>query len=506
MIFQKGILLALASTVAAKAADEKGLNSRGTRRLFEQECTILKAEKEFQGEDGTFYSTGEKCYCELTETADSGAGIRGQGKGKSKRIIAEMKNLDKAVCSNAVSAQTLLASTGGFEFDAVTNTAKVPFGATISEINKNKDKGKSQVYGRRRLASTGMKQTLIVRAEFETSTGTNEANLSNYILGIGNDPVNLASQYSACSYEQLTFEPVPNNSNYNGLTPTDGVITVVDPDQSVNGIADSVIRNRMRDLIGGSQGVADHVLLCIPPGTNGGWIAYAYVNHWLSVYNNNWCNYVSGLMHEIGHNLGLAHSGEAQAYDDQSGMMGYSYSNNNAPEMCFNAAKTFQLGWFPTYHFERTHNNSFNDQISLVGFVEKTFRPNLSPDDFKMIIKLTGSNNDYYVHFNRKVGFNSGTAEGGDQVLVATRSAGVGYDASTLLSKLNANGAYTISGFGSQGDLTINVQSINTSTGEASVNILYGDTSPTPAPTPAPIPPTPAPVDPTPAPVNPTAA
>jgi hypothetical protein len=61
------------------------------------------------------------------------------------------------------------------------------------------------------------------------------------------------------------------------------------------------------------------------------------VNSWLSVYNNQWCNYVSGQMHgkynviffhdsnirniEIGHNLNLAHSGETSTYDDQSGMV-----------------------------------------------------------------------------------------------------------------------------------------------------------------------------------------
>lgn len=42
----------------------------------------------------------------------------------------------------------------------------------------------------------------------------------------------------------------------------------------------------------------------------------------LSVYNNKWCTYLSGQVHEVGHNLGLAHSGEGTvAYGDQTGMM-----------------------------------------------------------------------------------------------------------------------------------------------------------------------------------------
>jgi len=56
------------------------------------------------------------------------------------------------------------------------------------------------------------------------------------------------------------------------------------------------------------------------------------------------------------HNLGLAHSNEnGNTYNDQSGMMGYSYSQDNGPLMCFNAAKSWQLGWLQdrrvTYEF-----------------------------------------------------------------------------------------------------------------------------------------------------------
>jgi len=39
-------------------------------------------------------------------------------------------------------------------------------------------------------------------------------------------------------------------------------------------------------------------------------------------------------MHEIGHNLNFAHSGEGtEVYGDQSGMMGYSYSDDEGPVM-----------------------------------------------------------------------------------------------------------------------------------------------------------------------------
>jgi hypothetical protein len=66
--------------------------------------------------------------------------------------------------------------------------------------------------------------------------------------------------------------------------------------------------------------LADHVMYCLPPGTMNG-IAYAYVGHWISVYNDGWCGLLSGQMHEIGHNLNLGHANEKGDYNDQTGMV-----------------------------------------------------------------------------------------------------------------------------------------------------------------------------------------
>jgi hypothetical protein len=81
----------------------------------------------------------------------------------------------------------------------------------------------------------------------------------------------------------------------------------------------------------------DSWMYCLPPGTMSG-IAYAFINSWMSVYSNEWCNYPSGQMHELGHNFGYAHSNEGTTnYGDQSGMMGYSYSQDEGP-----VSKSFQ--------------------------------------------------------------------------------------------------------------------------------------------------------------------
>lgn len=58
-------------------------------------------------------------------------------------------------------------------------------------------------------------------------------------------------------------------------------------------------------------------MYCLPPNSMSG-IAYAYMNSWMSVYANDWCNYLSTQLHEVGHNLNLGHAGEGAAeYGDQ---------------------------------------------------------------------------------------------------------------------------------------------------------------------------------------------
>jgi len=74
---------------------------------------------------------------------------------------------------------------------------------------------------------------------------------------------------------------------------------------------DSVMRNDVTNAlktqfgVGSPTALANHVMYCLPAGTiaNGG-LAYAYINSWNSVFNNQWCTYVSAQMHEIGRYLG----------------------------------------------------------------------------------------------------------------------------------------------------------------------------------------------------------
>ena len=184
-------------------------------------------------------------------------------------------------------------------------------------------------------------------------------------------------------------------------------------------------------------------------------------------------------MHEIGHNLGLAHANEAGPYNDQSGMMGYSYSQDNGPLMCFNSAKSWQLGWYSSRH--ATYNFFTGaSTYRLIGLADHQ-NVNAASSD-RVLIKLnTGSSTDYYMSFNRQTGINSGTQEAGNRVLIQRADGeGTSYAESELLAKMVAGNTYTLDNFDGSGyDLTVTVNAINTSVspGYADVTISAGCTS-----------------------------
>jgi hypothetical protein len=155
---------------------------------------------------------------------------------------------------------------------------------------------------RNRNLMTGTKTVLVIRAvAADQSTTASESTLSDDIFGTFGDSVNLRSQYSLCSDGKLQLQPLTTHS----LVGSDGVYTVTLPNTFVSGSKEETIRDEMvskaiSDLGASLDTIADYVMLCLPPGTMGRWIAYAYFNHWLSVYNDIWCQYPSAQMHEIG--------------------------------------------------------------------------------------------------------------------------------------------------------------------------------------------------------------
>lgn len=153
----------------------------------------------------------------------------------------------------------------------------------------------------RRLQTSGTSQVLVLRITAADSTNTfSTQQLTNYIFDASQPYTKptLTSQFALMSFGKLSFVPtsygvmdvtVPLNAT--GSTATairDAAITAVQQKYNVASITS----------------LADHVILCIPPGT-GDWSGTSSIQAWRIVLNDQWCGYLSGLMREMGHNLGL---------------------------------------------------------------------------------------------------------------------------------------------------------------------------------------------------------
>ena len=130
-------------------------------------------------------------------------------------------------------------------------------------------------------------------------------------------------------------------------------------------------------------------------------------------------------------------------YADTSGFMGYSYAEDDGPKMCFNAAKSWQLGWYADKAFTVDPSVTSSWDGTLVGISDYNDAGNNH-----VLVKLeTGAALDYYMNFNRATGINSGTKEGENQVLITSQGAnGEDFSKSTLLAKLSAGQSFDITG------------------------------------------------------------
>ena len=497
--------------------------SKGARRRSKRECIAVIFEVEYEDHR----NVDEPLACELL----------GEDLNGKRYDMVQIKGITSkwARNKNVMSGVTTIFVPSGADIDDSTSQLVIPTGATIqvschassharvlglslllqshlhantmtSQLGGRNKKSKNAVtasihtsgmnpgniHWSRNLA-TLVKTVLVMRIEaMDKATTLTESELANKIFGESGDKVNLSSRFRDCSDGQMLMRPVTTHS----LIGTDGVYTIRLPTYNVAGVnATRVISTALTAATAAlgthPKDIADHVMFCLPPGTNNsGWVAFAGINHWQSAYNDLWCQYPSAMMHEIGHNLGLNHAGEGTAeYGDRSGMMGYSYGGDDeGPLMCFNAANTWQLGWYTDYGVDLPDSvtSSFVWSGSLVGFAEKSSA--VASD--RMMIRIR-SMSDYYIHFNRQIGINNGTKGGANKVLVTARASGLGQAKSTVLVNLAADGNHSFPILDeNNANLTVFVTSMSLADvpARASISIRYEvyASSPTRVPTHAP--------------------
>ena len=158
--------------------------------------------------------------------------------------------------------------------------------------------------------------------------------------------------------------------------------------------------------------------------------------------------FIADAQHEFGHNLNFAHSGEGEdAYADKTGYMGYSYREEDTPKMCFNAAKSWQTGWYADASMSMNLNTGECFIGKLYGI--NAYEP--GNHSRTVLVKVTSGSsgdpeNDHeytFIDFNRREGINEGTREAADQVTVV-RAAGGGtsYAHSKSLAELGYGESY----------------------------------------------------------------
>ena len=171
--------------------------------------------------------------------------------------------------------------------------------------------------------------TLVIAAEFtDQKTSTSDEVLSKRVFGTNEGDVTLKSQMDACSNGKVNI--IPATESTTGERITDGVYRVYlnEPIQNKSRYDTfSAMHQEAERELGNLWDQYDHVMFCMPPGSQGNWLAFGYYNSPFSAFNDQLCTSVSHQMHEVGHNFNLRHSNEFGCtgndlecnYEDKSG-------------------------------------------------------------------------------------------------------------------------------------------------------------------------------------------
>jgi hypothetical protein len=174
-------------------------------------------------------------------------------------------------------------------------------------------------------------------------------------------------------------------------------------------------------------------------------------------------------MHEVGHNSKLNHASEGGAeYGVLTGVMGAHFGFDDQL-MCYNAPNMYQQGCLTTVT-EFTYRLASGNYV-LVGHTN--FGGGIQA------VRLVGTPTSYedtYIWFNHASGINKDTKEGGNRVIVTTRT-GTGVAPSYMQATLDVGKSYSPRG------AYYAVQVLSIGSGQATITF---DASPSKAPVPAP--------------------
>lgn len=308
--------------------------------------------------------TDEEFVCELYDGV--AVPIKGtDGQLRQLRMMLNNGSLVSAESTVEVEPPSLSSAFGdeeghaieGVSEEAVPDSISLPPGKIRLIVNNGSgDDSDINFRRRRRLnALEGTKNVLVVRVTDKASRAVDReaAYISNKIFGTGGDKVTMKSGFEACSFDKFRVSTNYGGNFRNKLFSAPGVVDVdirIRLDSSTqSSIREAAVRAVNEKLNVELPGPFDHVIFllekCYPVGTSCGFGGYAYVNHWLSVFVEENYIYPAVVMHELGHNLNMAHSGglDGLTYTDWTCLMGNPLWEDDVGQMCFNPVKNYQI-------------------------------------------------------------------------------------------------------------------------------------------------------------------
>ncbi|KAL3768912.1 hypothetical protein ACHAW5_008827 [Stephanodiscus triporus] len=353
------------------------------------------------------------------------------------------------------------------------------------------------VTSRRRLDKfEGDKLVLLVRVTDVDGRSVPEDayTISDKFFGTYGDTVTVKSVFEGCSFGKMQITSDYGTEKYDSKLSAPGVldvtidISLMSSTQTaiVNAAANAAMTKMGMSLPGSFAHVIFVLEGCYGSDQECNFAAYGYINHWaLVTLGDNW-QYPAVIVHELGHNLNLGHSGgmDGGTYTDHTCLMGNPLFDDNVGKMCFNPVKNFQIaktsGWYTADTDIAYYNSGIMGGTSWRGRLIGVADYDNNPSNYPIILKVeTGSGSDYFVSFNRATGINSEVQEAGDMVAIYRVDGGDGlvYSQSMLKATLSDGRSTTIENWRKSGlDLTINVIEINTwsSPAYADVEVLFG--------------------------------
>lgn len=278
-----------------------------------------------------------------------------------------------------------------------------------------------------------VKLALVVRVTYlgrEPSLSASQ--LRGRIFGRGSHRVtnSLRSQLEGCSHGQYRVRVPPPQNDISG-----GVMEVT-ISRSVAGSADSVLVLENLVVAQVTRRLSSepwfhrlsHIMIVLPQhnhiriGNDPNYVAYGYIGGTVTVFRNTWVGKLSVLQHEIGHNLGLKHSGRyGNDYLDMTGVMGYGVDRINGPRMCFNAQKHYATQWYSPRHLFAPMDLPYQGWLAFFGHVDKT----QTNEPVIMALQVPGPQR-FFLQYNLARGINAGTLSGKNAVTIVRDEASLG--------------------------------------------------------------------------------